>query len=349
MGVFAGLRQGPLGLSGFRWCVSMGRHGTQFCLCPSRSQTAVETRQSAGDMRKLWQEGEVLRLRIDLHVHSCFSPDSVTRVEEIIELAKKRGLDGVAIVDHNTLGGGLAAWGLNKDPDFIVIPGTEYSTEHGHIVGLFLHEEITVEKSETQNSTVGPVAGTRLPFEDVVKAIHDQGGLAVIAHPFQSRLSLPAHVFTSSVRVDALEGFNSRATTRSNPKANALAAKCADEYGVPAVGGSDAHLSWEIGRGYTEVTLDRDCAHHFRDSVCIKDSHHLVKRAILMGRVKAFGRPTSRAVVPITELIKARKRKTYGRVPLILCWLLVSMLGPVGFWVETLLIRVKASLSKGLK
>ncbi|HHY11515.1 MAG TPA: hypothetical protein GX529_02685 [Firmicutes bacterium] len=66
-----------------------------------------------------------------------------------------------------------------------------------------------------------------------------------------------------------------------------------------------------------------------------------MKEAILAGRAETFGKHSPRAVVPITELIKAHKRKTYGKVPLIVGWLLVSLLGPVGFWLETALRRVR--------
>ena len=113
----------------------------------------------------------------------------------------------MAIADHNTVGGGMAAFMSNTDPDFIVIPGAEYSTEYGHVVGLFLSEEIRVQGRKPQGYTLSPT----LPFEDVVQAIHAQGGIAVLAHPFQSRVSLPAHVFKGPVKVDAIEGFNSRA------------------------------------------------------------------------------------------------------------------------------------------
>jgi len=267
-----------------------------------------------------------LRLNLDLHIHSSFSPDSLVTPEEVIRIAKRKGLDGVAIADHNTVGGGMAAFKSNTDPDFIVIPGAEYSTEYGHVVGLFLSEEIRVQGRKPQGYTLSPT----LPFEDVVQAIHAQGGIAVLAHPFQSRVSLPAHVFKGPVKVDAIEGFNSRAGARANPNANALAASCSTEYNVPALGGSDAHLPWEIGRAYTLVDLGGASG----GAVCIRESHHLVKQAILAGRVECHGRHTHRAVIPLTELVKAYKRRTYRRVPYLLGWLLVSLLEPVGSWLE---------------
>ncbi len=358
-----------------------------------------------------------MKIRLDLHIHSGFSPDSLTGPGEIIRLARRRGLDGVAVVDHNTVRGGLAALELNSDPGFIVIPGAEYSTEYGHVLGLFLYKEIDVESCTPGGKPHGKAPGHVLPFEGVVEAIHAQGGIAVLAHPFQSRLSLQAHVFDGPVRVDAIEGFNARAGTRANPNANALAGKCSTEYGIPALGGSDAHLAREIGRAYTLLDLGEPLSrmpelaghiavaarHNFGEplcqtpemrgleeplekmaggpegrlqegsllegglqrgsmpgktgiwtgsredvfrtgsegGICIRESHCLVKEAILAGRAETFGKHSPRAVVPITELIKAHKRKTYGKVPLIVGWLLVSLLGPVGFWLETALRRVR--------
>lgn len=293
----------------------------------------------------------MLKVRLDLHIHSRFSPDSLLDPVKIIRVAKEKGLNGVAIVDHNTVRGGVAARGLNSDPDFIVIPGAEYSTELGHVLGLFIDKEIHVE---ARKGTDKAHVSQTLSYEDVVQAIHTQGGIAVLAHPFQSRLSVPLHVFNGPVRVDAMEKFNARAGTRRNPAANAIAGKCSIEYAIPALGGSDAHLAWEIGRAYTEVDLSnvllqrldsneqaKGSSGGLEDGICIRDSHHLVKESILAGQVEAFGRDSPRAVVPISELTKTYRRKTYRRVPFVMAWLFVSLLGPVGFWLETVFRKIK--------
>ena len=57
----------------------------------------------------------------DLHVHSKYSRDSILSPEKIISVAKRKKLDGVAVTDHNTIRGGLAAFKLNKSRDFEVI------------------------------------------------------------------------------------------------------------------------------------------------------------------------------------------------------------------------------------
>jgi predicted metal-dependent phosphoesterase TrpH len=107
-------------------------------------------------------------LKFDLHVHSKYSYDSFLSPERIIKIARRKGLDGIAITDHNTTKGGIEALKINKDKDFQVIEGAEMKTEYGDIIGLFLSEEIRTSK-----------------FEEIMEEIKSQGGLSVLAHPYR--------------------------------------------------------------------------------------------------------------------------------------------------------------------
>ena len=80
-------------------------------------------------------------MKYDLHIHLKYSSDGVLDPEKIVKIAIKRGLNGVAITDHNTIIGGLKAKNYETE-DFKVIVGSEISTERGEIIGLFLKEEI---------------------------------------------------------------------------------------------------------------------------------------------------------------------------------------------------------------
>ena len=80
-------------------------------------------------------------MKYNLHIHSKYSSDGVLDPEKIVKIAAKRGLNGVAITDHNTITGGLKAKNYETE-DFKVIVGSEISTERGEIIGLFLKEEI---------------------------------------------------------------------------------------------------------------------------------------------------------------------------------------------------------------
>lgn len=170
-------------------------------------------------------QGRRATLAVDLHVHSCFSYDSFMRPEKIIAAARKKGLAGVAIVDHDSLEGGLAGLKHNTASDFIVIPGAEIQTPEGEIIGLFLKRK--------------PASRD---FSGVVNDIREQGGVVVLPHPLVS----PWEYDSVLPEMDAIEVFNSRYGTFIPPKpvktGNRISA---------AVAGSDAHFYSEIGRAVT--------------------------------------------------------------------------------------------------
>jgi len=165
--------------------------------------------------------------RIDLHVHSKYSDDGVLDPEEIVRIAKKKGLVGIAITDHNTIKGGQEAQRYETD-DFKVIVGAEILTDKGEITGLFLSKEI-----ESRH------------LEDVINEIKAQGGMVVVPHPFDGLRHSAFHITEEYAGlVDAIEGFNSRCVLAGY---NRRALKFAAQYNLPIVGGSDAHYASEIG------------------------------------------------------------------------------------------------------
>jgi predicted metal-dependent phosphoesterase TrpH len=167
-------------------------------------------------------------MKYDLHIHSVYSKDSFLRPETILKVAKKKGLDGIAITDHNTIKGAVAARKINRDPDFTVITGAEIKTEFGDVVGIFLQEEIR----------------SRL-FIEVVEALKRQGGYAILAHPYRQYPDPDALIN----KVDLVEAFNSRSKKAHNNQSYDLALK----NHKPITAGSDAHLSFEIGRGTISI------------------------------------------------------------------------------------------------
>jgi hypothetical protein len=173
-------------------------------------------------------------MKVDMHVHTCYSKDATLSLETIMETCRRRGLDGVAITDHNTIAGALA---LKEIAPFLVIVGEEIDTTKGEILGLFLKEEI---------------AGGLTPQEAMAR-IREQGGLVGVSHPLDRlRRSAMRQVALLDIldELDFLEGFNSRVTFPSdNRKAQALA----QAQGLPMTAGSDAHTTYEIGRAYVEM------------------------------------------------------------------------------------------------
>lgn len=173
-------------------------------------------------------------MKVDMHVHTCYSKDAILSLETIMESCERRGLDGVAITDHNIIAGALA---LKEIAPFLVIVGEEIETTRGEILGLFLKEEIP---------------GGLMP-EEAMARIREQGGLVGVSHPLDRlRRSAMRQVALFDIldELDFLEGFNSRVTFPSdNRKAQALA----QAQGLPITAGSDAHTAYEVGRAYVEV------------------------------------------------------------------------------------------------
>ena len=178
---------------------------------------------------------ELLQLRIDMHVHTCYSADSLITPEELVFYAKKRGLDGVAITDHDRVDGALK---IAAETDFLVVPGIEISSSDGHVVGLNVTERVP----------------GKLGARETVNRIHDAGGIAVACHPtglFKG--SLGKHTDSS---FDAVEVINSSAIPFSYASRQSM--KIASRLGKPGLAGSDAHYGPEIGCAYTVVNAEPD-------------------------------------------------------------------------------------------
>jgi hypothetical protein len=174
-----------------------------------------------------------LQLKIDMHVHTCYSVDSSITPEELVFYAKKRGLDGVAITDHDRLDGALK---IAAETNFLIVPGIEISSSDGHVVGL---------------NVTRPVSG-KLSAQETVGRIHDAGGIAVACHPIGLfKGSLGKHADSS---FDAVEVINSSVIPFSYAVKESM--KIASRLGKPRLAGSDAHYGPEIGCAYTVVSAE---------------------------------------------------------------------------------------------
>ena len=176
-----------------------------------------------------------MRLKIDLHVHSFYSVDSLITPKEIAYYAKKRDLDGVAVTDHDRLDSALR---MSKEKDFLILPGMEITSSDGHIVAL-----------NVQN----PVA-KRLTAEETVDRVHNAGGITIACHPgAMFKGSLGNH--TTSM-FDAVEVINSSAIPfRHSVKRGE---RIASRLKIARVAGSDAHYGPEIGCAYTLIDAEPD-------------------------------------------------------------------------------------------
>ncbi len=180
-------------------------------------------------------------IKIDFHVHTCYSDDCSTSLREVITYSRKRGLDGVAITDHDTIEGALSLL-EKKDSGIIVIPGIEVSTESGHILGINIKKPIP----------------PGLSVKETVKRIHEAGGIAIAAHPsavYKSGIGLSGDI--ASQGIDAVEVINSSVIPFF--LSNYLSRRLAHRAKLPQTGGSDSHLPETIGLAYTVVNgVDRN-------------------------------------------------------------------------------------------
>ena len=175
-----------------------------------------------------------LTLRIDLHVHTCYSHDGITTPNQLIAYSKKKGLDGVAITDHDTIRGALK---LADSKELIIIPGIEISTLQGHVIALNVTEQIP----------------PNLSVSETIEKTHELNGIAIAAHPSVMLKGLRMRV-CRDLNFDAIEVINSAAFPFS--VSTYFNRKIAVNLNLPQTGGSDAHYAPEIGSAYTLVEAD---------------------------------------------------------------------------------------------
>ncbi len=179
--------------------------------------------------------------RADLHMHTSFSDGWPSPGSVVDHVATLGDLDVIAVTDHDTIEGALRAAELAAcrpdGPEVIV--GEEVSSRHGHILGLFLEKRVRPGMS---------AAAT-------VSAIHDQGGVAIAAHPFwrterqaRGRVVHGVGWWAAELDFDAIEVENS---TPGFYLFNQMARRMCDGVGCAALGSSDAHIVDAIGRAYT--------------------------------------------------------------------------------------------------
>ncbi|MES2308737.1 MAG: PHP domain-containing protein [Verrucomicrobiota bacterium] len=182
--------------------------------------------------------------KIDLHCHSHYSGDGVSKPEEIVERARAQGLDGVAITDHNTCEcvdyfrqkGLIREDGLPVD-GFLIVPGQEISTAEGHLLALGI--------------TLPNLKG--ISALEAVSMIHAKGGIAVAPHPYDYFRAGIRESVLETLPLDGIEVFNAATAIR---KCNQQSREYALRRQLPMTAGSDAHLPQAVGVSYTILDVD---------------------------------------------------------------------------------------------
>jgi len=167
--------------------------------------------------------------RADLHMHTTCS-DGMPTPEHLAGRLAASSLAVAAVTDHDTIEGALRVEDAlaGRGPEIVI--GTEVTSEDGHVLALFVSHDVRPGMSAA----------------DTIAAVHDQGGIAVAAHPY----SLAQGVGDLAVRLpfDGVEVLNgSPLMELSNLRAGRRLARA----GHALVGGSDAHVALAAGRVHT--------------------------------------------------------------------------------------------------
>lgn len=186
-----------------------------------------------------WRRAGLATGRADLHVHSVWS-DGAQQPDAIVRAAAGR-VNVLAITDHDEIQGAREARFFARDHADLgvdVVVGEEISTLNGHLIGLYLEERVP----------------PRLPALETIRLVHEQGGLAVAAHPFHPvRGTVRGHrtiaELLPDLPVDAIEIVNNAGVF--SWFYDAWAALRNVEWALPVTGGSDAHDVWYVGNAVT--------------------------------------------------------------------------------------------------
>lgn len=176
---------------------------------------------------------------IDLHCHTRpLSQCSSLEPEELIDLARERGLDGVALSEHDTPWNRQALADLRRRTAFLALAAVELTTDRGHVLAFGL-----------------PAGAGPLPTLSSAAALaRNSGALLYLAHPARDGLLRIDHeIVTACASVEAVNGSDSRLQ-------NLASSGLAHGFPLPGIGGSDAHTADEVGRAATrfEARIETD-------------------------------------------------------------------------------------------
>jgi predicted metal-dependent phosphoesterase TrpH len=219
------------------------------------------------------------RGRADLHIHTLASDgvDSIATILDHVEHATD--LDVIAITDHERIDAAVAARTMARELGHRaeVVVGEEVSTLGGHLLALFIEERVRPLRS--LRTTIGE--------------IHEQGGLAIPAHPLVPYpLCAQGWVLRRllvdpdpRVRPDAIEAFN---PTMFGRPWHGRVVRFAADHGLATVGNSDSHEAATIGTGWTSFT--GRTADDLRNALHAGSTHHHGSFHATGGQVSTFGR-----------------------------------------------------------
>jgi predicted metal-dependent phosphoesterase TrpH len=199
-------------------------------------------------------------VRVDLHLHSNYSHDGQSSLEDLIQRCAEVGLDRIALTDHNTVEGALALAELAPE---LAIVGEEAKTREGEVIGLFITRRLP----------------PYLRPEEVMDLVHEMGGLTYIPHPLDRHRAnfRLERIIELADRIDIIETYNAWC----EPPENQAAARLALELEKVAATGSDAHAAQELGRSWMEIE-EFSSPMDFLEK--LRSAHHVITASSGTGR-----------------------------------------------------------------
>ncbi len=217
----------------------------------------------------------MIGMLVDMHVHTApCSPCSFIDPEMMLEWAERMGLDALCVTEHDEICGAQQAWELGRKRGFRVFRGVEVYTEMGDMLVF---------------GWLKDAPGWKVPYRELLEEVHSSGGIVIPAHPFRGQGGLEEMLGGEGMRellstCDALEVINGG----TSPDHNRVAAEAARRFGLPGVGGSDAHHLAQLGRALTEfereIESEEDLMREIRAGRC---------RAIYMKDAPRLRRPSA--------------------------------------------------------
>ena len=219
--------------------------------------------------------------RADLHVHTCLSPCGELEMtpKAIVRTCREKGIDVVAICDHNSAENVVSVRRAAKNANLTVLPGMEVTTaEEVHVLAIFNREDqaLALQKWVYEHLLPGEndedlfglqvvaneldevdaivnkllIGATTLPMNPLVDRIHTLGGLAVASHIDRDSFSVISQLgfIPDDLAVDALE-ISPRASTAT------IRMQIPGVERFPLITSSDAHRLDEIGKACTTFFL----------------------------------------------------------------------------------------------
>lgn len=210
-------------------------------------------------------------IKLDLHVHTDASADSSAALQDMLAAAKKKGLTGIAVTDHDQVSESMQTDGM------LVIGACEYTTDAGHLLVYFLKEDIAAGLPRNDKKQV--------PWRAMIERAHRAGAPCFWAHPYAPAIERPREAF---LLADGIEAYNARIQHSRVKDCNKKAQMKCRALQKPFSAGSDAHYPQEVGSAYWQCELHTQGKSE-------DELYSMLREALLMRKGQIYG-GTSKAI-----------------------------------------------------